>query len=294
MALVRYQDYDERRPEKPVRLDKTEGTVIIEGKVYPAKEIVEALAQSGYSEIRSSGDALILGRKRIAPIFKSSKERAMASLCHGSLAYCCPLSKRCAERDRALEILGLSRNEYEQLKGDSHHRFLDVSQRTASPASGYDWDQLPSDRTINRPATDRGFGSDDYRRDFDRLESVLESGHQHTERRMERPSWDREPRTSRESRFQEPRSGNPFTDVRMDGSLMDEMKAATRELEAGGSCRLRPDASLEGIGSLFTQGELSPFTDDAQHDMDRLSFCFSCGRTFDPDTKVCPYCGAPQ
>ena len=80
----------------------------------------------------------------------------------------------------------------------------------------------------------------------------------------------------------------------MDGSLMDEMKAATRELETGGACRLRSDASVEGIGSLFTQGELSPFTDDAQQDAGRLSFCFSCGRTFDPDTKVCPYCGAPQ
>ncbi|MFW9979227.1 MAG: hypothetical protein ACFFEJ_14170 [Candidatus Thorarchaeota archaeon] len=291
---MRYPDYDERRQERPVRLDKTEGTVIIEGKVYPAKEIVEALAQSGYSEIRSSGDALILGRKRIAPIFKSPKERAMASLCHGSLAYCCPLSKRCAERERALEILGLSAEEYEQLKGDAHHRFLDVSKRTSSPSGGYDWDQSPSERTINRPATDRGFGADDYRRDFDRLESVLDSSHQRDQRRPERSSWDPFSRSTRESRYEEPRSGNPFTDVRMDGSLMKEMKAATRELETGGSCRLRSDASAEGIGSLFTQGELSPFTEDAQRNADRLSFCFSCGRTFDPDTKVCPYCGAPQ
>jgi len=289
---VRYSEYDERRQEKPVRLDRTEGTVIIEGKVYPAKEIVEALAQSGYSEIRSSGDALILGRKRIAPIFKSPKERAMAPLCHGSLAYCCPLSKRCAERDRALEILGLSAEEYQNMKGEAHHRFLDVSMRTASHTSGYDWDNAPSSRTINRPASDRGFGTDDYRRDFDRLESVLDSRSSRSS--TERSSWDTDTRSIKDSRFQDSRQGNPFTDMRLDGSLMEEMKAATRELEAGSSCRLRSDAKVEGIGSLFTQGELSPFTEDTKHDSGRLSFCFSCGRTFDPDTKVCPYCGVPQ
>jgi hypothetical protein len=82
--------------------------------------------------------------------------------------------------------------------------------------------------------------------------------------------------------------------MRMDGSLMDEMKAATRELEASRSCKLKSEEQVEGLGALFTQGELSPFTDDAQKETGRLSFCFSCGRTFEPDTKVCPYCGAPQ
>jgi len=103
-----------------VRLDKTEGYVIIEGRAYPAREIVEALAQSGYAEMRAVGDSLLFGRRRITPIFKSRQERAMASLCHGSLAYCCPMSKRCADRDRALEMLGLTQEDYERLKGESH------------------------------------------------------------------------------------------------------------------------------------------------------------------------------
>ena len=97
----------------------------------------------------------------------------MASLCHGSLAYCCPLSKRCAERDRALEVLGLTLDEYEQLKGDAHIKFVE----TAKGLSNLDpsWQQQASgDRLANRPATDPGYGSDDYRQDFESLDQAMQ------------------------------------------------------------------------------------------------------------------------
>ncbi|MFW9849290.1 MAG: hypothetical protein ACFFF4_09120 [Candidatus Thorarchaeota archaeon] len=289
---MRYPDYEERHRDRPVRLERTEGTIIIEGKAYPAREVVEALAQSGYSEIRSTGDSLILGRRKIAPIYKSRQERAMAALCHDSLSYCCPLSKRCAERDRALEILGLTNADYEHLKGESHHKFLDASKGTSS--SAYDWDQIPPSRTANQPASDRGYGSDDYRRDFDTLDRVLDS--RSTSRDSRANPWASAPSSLREEQQMEygRRGPSPFTDVSQDGSLMEEMTRATRNLETSGTCRIGSDPSLEGIGSLFAQGELSPFNDEAKSDTDRLSFCFSCGRTFEPNTKVCPYCGAPQ
>lgn len=290
--MTRYPDYDSRRQEKPVRLERTEGTIIIEGKAYPAREVVEALAQSGYSEIRSEGDSLILGRRKIAPIYKSRQERAMASLCHGSLSYCCPLSKRCSERDRALEILGLTNDDYEHLKGDAHHKFLDASKGGSS--TGYDWGQIPPERTANHPASDRGYGGDDYRRDFDALDKALES---RTHESRERPHrWNHEShsssRTTHDTGFT--RSTSPFGDVSRDGSLIEEMQIGAREATSGTVCRIGTDPSLDGIGSLFAQGELSPFTDEAQREAGRLSFCFSCGRTFEPNTKVCPYCSAPQ
>ncbi|MFW9907055.1 MAG: hypothetical protein ACFFEF_00655 [Candidatus Thorarchaeota archaeon] len=296
MPITRYPDYGERREEKPVRLDRTEGTVIIEGKAYPAREIVEALAQSGYSEIRSTGDALILGRRKITPIYKSSQERAMAALCHSSLSYCCPMTKRCAERDRALEILGLSIEEYEQLKGDAHHRFLDASRSGSSAA--YDWGDVPQARAANKPAIDRGFGTDDYRRDFDALDRSFENRSKPLSATDRRDRWDRENSARGYERSSSDytsrgRSGS-FTDVPMDGSLMDEMRHATRELDSKGVCRIGTDPNLEGIGALFSEGELSPFTEEAKRESGRLSFCFSCGRTFEPNTKVCPYCGAPQ
>ncbi|MHA1484843.1 MAG: hypothetical protein ACTSPR_05960, partial [Candidatus Thorarchaeota archaeon] len=75
MATTRYPTYEgNKSTEKPVRLDKTEGHVVIEGRAYPAREIIEALAQSGYTDLRSVGDALVLGRHRITPIFKSAKD----------------------------------------------------------------------------------------------------------------------------------------------------------------------------------------------------------------------------
>ncbi len=291
---MRYSSHDGKDSERPVRLDKTEGTVIIEGRAYPAREIVEALAQSGYSEIRSVGDSLILGRSRITPIFKSRQDRVMASLCHQSLAYCCPLSKRCAERDRALEVLGLTNAEYENLKGDAHHKFIDASKGV--PSSDMAWSGSHLDRTVNDPAIDRGYGSDDYRSDFENLDRALQSGR--SKEREDSHLWSsddkRYPARSHEGLYSDHSGSSPFTDVSLNGTIMKEVRAASRELKSAGSCSIQRDPSIEGIGALFAQGELSPFADDSGDEVSRPSFCFSCGRTFKIGTRVCPHCGAPQ
>ncbi len=271
--LTTSYSYDDRGKdsERPVRLDKTEGHVIIEGRTYPAKEIVEALAQSGYVEMRAVGDSLVLGRRKITPIFKSRQERAMAGLCHGSLAYCCPQSKRCAERDRALEMLGLTSRDYEGLKGDAHHRFIDTARGIPSEDT---FESTHLSGQVNQPARDPGYGSDDYRRDFDTLDQALRTS---DSRERYRPRG-----------YQKSEScGNPFTDVDKSGRLIP---VAQRET-TGSACTLRDD-SIEGIASLFQQGELSPFSDNRSDD--RPSFCFSCGRTIDRGTEICSYCGARQ
>ncbi|MFW9833621.1 MAG: hypothetical protein ACFFEK_06475, partial [Candidatus Thorarchaeota archaeon] len=59
-------------------------------------------------------------------------------------------------------------------------------------------------------------------------------------------------------------------------------------------CNNQVDESVEGIGSLFSQGELSPFTDESREENDGYSFCFSCGRSIRSDNRVCPYCSARQ
>ena len=277
MAETRYSTYDGgKNSERSVRLDKTEGHIIIEGRAYPVKEIVEALAQSGYSEIRSDGDSLVLGNRRITPIFKSRQDRAMASLCHGSLSYCCPLSKRCAERDRALEILGLTLDEYERLKGDAHARFVE----TAKGFSNLDpsWSQQASgERLANRPARDPGYGSDDYRQDFESLDQAMQTlTSQYSERSGLWRDESTEPKHSSETyRYQ--------GDSRIFGQE-DDCRV----------CNTQPDESIEGIGSLFSQGELSPFVDDDRDKDDEYSFCFSCGRSIRADNRVCPYCSARQ
>jgi len=269
VADTRYSSYDgNKSTERAVRLDKTEGHVIIEGRAYPAREIVEALAQSGYSEMRAVGDSLVLGSRRITPIFKSRQDRAMASLCHGSLAYCCPLSKRCAERDRALEILGLTLDEYEQMKGDAHVRFVE----TARGLSNLDpsWQQVSGDRLANRPATDPGYGSDDYRQDFESLDRTMRSLEAEYGSRSE-----------------------PWRDERTEYSYQGDSRILGQEDDCK-VCNTQLDESIEGIGSLFSQGELSPFVDDAREKEDEYSFCFSCGRSIRANNRVCPYCSARQ
>ncbi|MGY5875645.1 MAG: hypothetical protein RTU30_07860 [Candidatus Thorarchaeota archaeon] len=284
-----YKYEREKNPERPVRLDRTEGHVIIEGRTYPAKELVEALAQSGYVELRADGDSLILGRRRITPIFKSRQERAMVSLCHGSLAYCCPLTKRCAERDRALEILNLTPQEYNGLKGDAHIRFISTAK--GLPENDEYKSQLYSGgRGVNQPAVDRGYGSDDYRGDFDTLDQALESSRSFGRSESGRDPWSHErPETSHMDNPNQ-RSENPFTDVDMSGRSISVPEGTPSST----SCRLRSDDSIEGIGSLFKQGELSPFSDDSSSDSERPSFCFSCGRTMRRGVDRCPYCGVSQ
>ncbi|MHA2067631.1 MAG: hypothetical protein ACXABY_24980 [Candidatus Thorarchaeota archaeon] len=286
MAITRHPSReDEKNPERPVRLDKTEGHIVIEGRAYPAREIVEALAQSGYAELRASGDSIVLGRRRITPIFKSRQDRAMASLCHASLSFCCPMSKRCAERDRALEMLGLTPDEYERLKGDAHIRFIESARGFTDRGTPSEYDGHESG-LANQPAVDRGYGSDDYRRDYDSLERTLQP---RSYPEQEPSPWGRhEPSATpieSASSFDGAKRTDSYSDL---SNLFGDDGGST-----GSTCSIRSGDKVEGVGSLFAQGELSPFSDDSQGREDR-TFCFSCGRTFRAGTKVCPWCGVPQ
>ncbi len=281
MKQSRYGESEQS--ERPVRLDKTEGFVVIEGRAYPARELVEALAQSGYAELRAIGDSLVLGRKRITPVFKSRQERAMASLCHGSLAFCCPLSKRCADRDRALEVLGLTHDDYERTKGESHGRFIDIAKGLEPSASV--WDQVGvRERTVTRPAVDRGYGSEDYRRDFDELDRALKSGNE--------PGHWSGPRRGSEDREHD--MDRADREVRLSGDLLHQLKSTTEDIGSSAGCKMTSEEVVGGLGALFSQGELTPFRDDTSSDDGRPSFCFACGRTIERGLQVCPHCGSTQ
>ncbi len=295
VANTRYSDYDARDTARPVRLDRTEGHVIIEGRAYPAREVVEALAQSGYAQLRTVGDTLVLGQKRISPIFKSRQERAMAALCHGSLAYCCPLSKPCAERDRALEILGLTGEDYRRLKDDSHMRFINTAKGLPTADWQCDWPQ--GSRTANRPAVDRGFGSDDYRRDFDVLERTLSSTAPATRATSDHRQTRQGPPPRSDARVA---AGPPTSTHRPDDwrMLRHHQPDTTRPVQATAAtetpgCKTCGPDSFEGLGALFRQGEISPFKSNVDP-TDAPRFCLSCGRTLHHDTRRCPYCGAAQ
>ncbi|MEX2752061.1 MAG: hypothetical protein Q6366_009260 [Candidatus Freyarchaeota archaeon] len=110
------------------RAPKAEGFIVIGGRVYPANQVLQALITEGFADIKiEEGSVLIIGGARIPPIFKSPQEQAMATTCYGSLAYCCSLEKPCENRDRALELLGLSKEDYFRLKTYLHNKFIEYS-----------------------------------------------------------------------------------------------------------------------------------------------------------------------
>jgi len=111
---------------------ETKGTIIIRGRAYPAEKVLRALLNQSLVEIKVDGSDLVIGRERIQPIFKSVIEKAMALTCYGSLAYCCSLDKRCINRDRALELLGLTYEDYRKLKEEFHRKIIEYAKGHSS------------------------------------------------------------------------------------------------------------------------------------------------------------------
>ncbi|NWF95109.1 MAG: zinc-ribbon domain-containing protein [Candidatus Thorarchaeota archaeon] len=291
MAITRYNDdYDDRAGERPVKLDRTEGFVVIEGRAYPARELVEALAQSGYAELRAEGDTLVLGRRRITPVYKSVQERAMAALCHGSLAYCCPLGKRCVERDRALEMLGLTPTDYERMKSDSHHRFLGHSRGIEEAPDQWTYGRGRG-RIASGSATDPGFGTEDYRRDFDSLDYAVRA--RSTTRDCDNAGSRDVTRNRDGFRRGVGAYERPVPESGPDGTAHGSRRGLDSDVSKT-TCQLSSREPHEGLGALFMQGELSPFVDDTRQDKRSTVFCFSCGKTIEAGVSKCPYCGTPQ
>jgi len=104
--------------------DRPRGLVLINGRAYPAEEVIGALEQQAMTQLRIIGNVLWIGNQQVRPLAKTTAEQAMMLTCFGSLAYCCPLSKECSRRDEALRLLGMTREEYQNIKDEAHQRFL--------------------------------------------------------------------------------------------------------------------------------------------------------------------------
>ncbi|MEM1657886.1 MAG: hypothetical protein QXX87_04995 [Candidatus Jordarchaeales archaeon] len=107
---------------------KAEGNIVIDGRVYPADKVLSALIKEGFADVRvEAGGILVIGSERIHPVFQSLQDKAMAMTCYGSLAYCCGLEKKCATRDEALRLLGLSEDDYLKIKRYMHNKFIEYA-----------------------------------------------------------------------------------------------------------------------------------------------------------------------
>ncbi|MFX1474452.1 MAG: hypothetical protein ACFFCO_03095 [Promethearchaeota archaeon] len=81
------------------------------------------------TQVRDVGGVLFIGNHRIQPLVKISAAQAMGITCFGSLAFCCDLSRECRLRDDALQLLGMSKEEYSSIQQECHQRFLHSAER---------------------------------------------------------------------------------------------------------------------------------------------------------------------
>lgn len=137
-------------------VSSAKGVIIINGRAYDAQRVLDALLGNSYTDIRAEGSSLIVGDTKIQPISRSVQELAMLRTCFGSLAYCCSLDRKCVDRDGALELLGLTTEDYQRIKTNCHQTFIDVSKRIIDSSSlknsmwAYqDSTETPEDRRID-------------------------------------------------------------------------------------------------------------------------------------------------
>ena len=243
------------------------GHIVINGKAYPVDEIIEAALSESYSELKHDGDDIILGRKRISPIYKSEQEKAMAALCYGSLIYCCPASKPCAERDHALEVLGISLEEYDKLKEHFHFMMLDYARGLWNPnsekiTSSRAQLQRMQSRTYMRSSID-GYNS---HRDIHKNQDDVRSEH-FQEKTSNENTWD--------EMFDFP---DLFDD---EGRPIDRQQWPAHSTT---SAHLQP----------ITHPKKTAHTDSIPHGLSsEVGFCLNCGAPIPKGATYCKKCGHP-
>jgi hypothetical protein len=104
--------------------DQARGLIVLNGRVYSAKEVLAALERQAMMSLRVVSDVLWIGNERVRPFSKVSAAQAMTLTCFGSLTYCCDLSRECGLRDEALRLLGMGKEEYRDIHRECHERFL--------------------------------------------------------------------------------------------------------------------------------------------------------------------------
>ena len=111
------------------------GVIIINGRAYDAQKILDALLGNSYVDIKVEGPSLVIGGSRIQPVSRSVQDLAMLRTCYGSLAYCCSPERKCVDRDGALDLLGLTMEDYQRIKSACHQIFIDAAKRLIDTSS---------------------------------------------------------------------------------------------------------------------------------------------------------------
>ncbi len=106
---------------------EVDGSVIINGKAYPAIKLLETLNKFGALSFDPENAQLILNDIPVEPLYRSTRKNAFSLLCYHSLAYCCPRTQECDKRDAALKMLNISLKDYSRIKEEVHLQFLELT-----------------------------------------------------------------------------------------------------------------------------------------------------------------------
>jgi predicted metal-binding transcription factor (methanogenesis marker protein 9) len=245
------------------------GVVLINGRAYPAREVLQALERQAMTSLKAVGDELWIGKERVRPIGKTTPEQAMKLTCYGSLAFCCDLNRECHLRNQAIELLGISKEEYRAIQKDCHQQFLRQGERR--------W-----------PQEQFGISDSEYSRSYSSSDDHTE--HESFESWRERTA-SKQVGDSREST--QPSSSDNSVDL---GGLF----APPEEYISKSLTDPDPFAPISPRGthepsSFSSEGWFSSGgSASASAHSARTGFCIFCGQDLREDSEFCSRCGRSQ
>ena len=248
--------------------DYAQGVVLINGRAYPAREVLQALERQAMTSLRAVGDELWIGKERVRPIGKTTPEQAMKLTCYGSLAFCCDLNRECHLRDQAIELLGISKEEYRAIQRDCHQQFLRYGERR--------WPQ--DEYGISDSEYSRSYSASDDRSEHESFESWRErtsSGRYGTSREATQSSSSGKVdlgglfAAPEEYSSKSMTSPDPFTPTSSRGTHEPSGFSSDGWYSSGGSATASAHSSPTG-------------------------FCIFCGQDLREDSEFCSRCGRSQ
>lgn len=106
---------------------QVKGYFILRDKVYPASGVINAILKNPRIKVALNPDGdLVIDNYKISKINEPLKNIVKNLLCFKALAYCCSLDRPCANRDLALELLGVSKKSYESVKEELELKLLGI------------------------------------------------------------------------------------------------------------------------------------------------------------------------
>ncbi len=250
--------------------DYAQGLILINGRAYQAKEVLQALERQAMTSLRAVGDELWIGKERVHALAKPSPEQVMKLTCYGSLAFCCDLNRECNLRDQAIDLLGISKEEYRAIQRECHKQFLRQGER---------W--WPKEQ----------YGS--FSSEYSRAQSISEEQKQHEPFE----SW-REGSSS--GRYGTNRDSSPSSSASSGNSVdLGGLFSTPEEYSSRSLTDPDPYAGLSfrrisESESLSSEGWYSSGDSGTSPHSTTPGFCIYCGQDLREDSEFCNRCGRSQ